>query len=136
MAGVFKSGARFVSSLAVATLLVSAAFAQHYTRTDLTTNSSSVSAAPVIDPNLVNPWGLSRATSSPWWVSDNGTGVSTLYNAAGDIIPLVVTIPPPEGPRRPARSTTSPPVSKLHRGCRRSSFSLPRTGPLPDGIPT
>jgi uncharacterized protein (TIGR03118 family) len=105
MAGVFKSGVRFVSSLAVATLLVSAAFAQHYTRTDLTTNSSSVSAAPIVDPNLVNPWGLSRATSSPWWVSDNGTGVSTLYNAAGDIVPLVVTIPPPKGAEGPSAPT-------------------------------
>jgi len=54
-------------------------------------NASGV--APVTDPNLVNPWGLSRAAGSPWWVSDNGTGLSTLYNGAGAITPLVVTIP-------------------------------------------
>jgi len=70
------------------------AFAQHFTRTDLTVNQPSVSAtAPNIDDHLVNAWGLSRATGSPWWVSDNGKGVSTLYNAAGVAQPL-----PPNGP--------------------------------------
>ena len=82
------------------------AFAQHFTRTDLTTNMSSVSpTAPNIDGNLVNAWGLSRGTGSPWWISDNGTGVSTLYNLAGvpqpvppppGTVPLVVTIPAPK----------------------------------------
>jgi uncharacterized protein (TIGR03118 family) len=67
------------------------ALAQHYTQTNLVANTSGV--APVTDPNLINPWGLSRSSSSPWWVSDNGTGLSTLYNGAGAITPLVVTIP-------------------------------------------
>jgi len=63
--------------------------AQHFTRTDLTTNS--------VDPNLVNAWGMSRASGSPWWVSDNGTGLATLYNAAGAAQGLVVTVNPPNG---------------------------------------
>src|SRR5882724_9558025 len=75
-------------------LISSPAFAQHFTRTDLTANQSSVSpAAPNVDPNLVNAWGLARASGSPWWVSDNGTGLSTLYNAVGAAQSLVVTIP-------------------------------------------
>jgi uncharacterized protein (TIGR03118 family) len=53
------------------------------------------------DPNLVNPWGVSHSATSPFWVSDNGTGVSTLYNGAGASFPLasplVVTIPSPPG---------------------------------------
>jgi uncharacterized protein (TIGR03118 family) len=65
--------------------------AQHYTQVNLVANASGV--APVTDPHLVNPWGLSRSSSSPWWISDNGTGLSTLYNGAGTINPLVVTIP-------------------------------------------
>ena len=73
------------------------AFSQHFTRTDLTVNQASVSpTAPNVDANLVNAWGLSRSSGSPWWVSDNGTGVATLYNAAGlpqPATPLVVTIP-------------------------------------------
>src|SRR5262249_30849924 len=47
-----------------------------------------------VDPNLVNPWGMS--VSSPGgtiWVSDNGTGVSTLYGQDGTARSLVVTIP-------------------------------------------
>jgi uncharacterized protein (TIGR03118 family) len=78
----------------VASLALSAgplASAQHYTQVNLVANTSGV--APVTDPKLVNPWGLSRTSSSPWWISDNGTGLSTLYNGAGTINPLVVTIP-------------------------------------------
>jgi uncharacterized protein (TIGR03118 family) len=75
-------------------LLSSAAFAQHYQQTDLVTDSSSVSATATVDPNLVNAWGLSRASGSPFWISDNGTGLSTLYDGMGTIVPLVVTIPP------------------------------------------
>jgi uncharacterized protein (TIGR03118 family) len=67
------------------------ASAQHYTQVNLVANVSGV--APVTDPHLVNPWGLSRSSGSPWWVSDNVTGLSTLYNGAGAITPLVVTIP-------------------------------------------
>src|SRR6267154_1296749 len=45
------------------------------------------------DPNLVNPWGMSVSTGGTIWVSDNGTGVSTLYNQDGTVNPLVVEIP-------------------------------------------
>jgi uncharacterized protein (TIGR03118 family) len=52
--------------------------------------------ADVTDPNLVNPWGISESAASPFWISDNGTGLTTLYNGAGTIIPLVVTVAPPK----------------------------------------
>ena len=68
---------------------------QHYTQTNLVADTPGI--APVTDPNLVNPWGLSRATGSPWWISDNGMGLSTLYTGAGAIAPLVVTIPSADG---------------------------------------
>lgn len=35
------------------------------------------------DPNLVNAWGLTRGATSPWWVSDNGASVTTLYDGEG-----------------------------------------------------
>src|SRR2546429_8535542 len=79
------------------TLVACSAFGQHFNRTDLTANSASVASVPNLDPNLVNAWGLSRASGSPWWVSDNGTGLSTLYNATGVPQALVVTIPTPDG---------------------------------------
>jgi uncharacterized protein (TIGR03118 family) len=44
------------------------------------------------DPNLVNPWGNGFGPT-PFWVGNNGTGTSTLYNGTGTPIPLVVTIP-------------------------------------------
>jgi uncharacterized protein (TIGR03118 family) len=43
------------------------------------------------DPNLVNPWGISLAATSPFWVSDNGSKTSTLYNGAG--VPFPATGP-------------------------------------------
>lgn len=61
--------------------------------------------AAVTDPALVNPWGMAASTTSPIWVSDNGTGVSTLYNGAGTPQPLVVTLPPPPGGTGPASPT-------------------------------
>jgi uncharacterized protein (TIGR03118 family) len=67
------------------------ALGQHYTQTNLVSNLTGI--APVTDPDLINPWGISRSSSSPWWVSDNGTGVATLYNGAGTKLGLTVTIP-------------------------------------------
>jgi uncharacterized protein (TIGR03118 family) len=45
------------------------------------------------DPNLINPWGVASSATSPFWVSDNGKGVATLYNSSGTPQALVVTIP-------------------------------------------
>jgi uncharacterized protein (TIGR03118 family) len=52
------------------------------------------------DPNLKDPWGVSFSPTSPIWVSDRATGVSTLYNGQGTPTPLIVTVPPgaPLGP--------------------------------------
>ena len=58
-----------------------------------------------LDPNLVNPWGIAFTPSSPFWVADNRTGVSTLYNGTGIALPLVVTVPPPAGGNPPAAPT-------------------------------
>jgi uncharacterized protein (TIGR03118 family) len=51
--------------------------------------------AAVTDANLVNPWGVSFSPTSPFWVSDQAKGVSTLYNASGAKQggPLVVNTP-------------------------------------------
>ena len=58
------------------------------------------------DPNLRNSWGTSTGPGLPIWVSDNATGVATLYDGQGNPQPgpgvhqLVVTIPaaPSGGP--------------------------------------
>lgn len=79
------------TAVSLAMSIGSLAYAQHYTQVNLVANTSGV--APVTDPNLVNPWGISGTSGSPWWISGNGKGDSTLYNGAGAINPLVVTIP-------------------------------------------
>ena len=57
------------------------------------------------DTHLVNAWGLTRSSTSPWWVSDNGAGVSTLYRGDGSAVSLVVTIPPAAGGTPPSAPT-------------------------------
>ena len=81
---------RLASALAL-TIFGAVSFGQHYNQTNLVSNTTGV--APVTDPDLINPWGMARSSSSPWWVSDNATGLSTLYNGAGTKEALVVTIP-------------------------------------------
>src|SRR5216683_1540727 len=98
---------RFLASLVALPLLLllalpAAALAQSnagsqgfYQQTNLVSDIAGV--AKFTDTHLVNPWGLVHGPSTPWWVSDNGTGVSTLYDGHGKAVPLVVTIPPPAG---------------------------------------
>src|ERR1039458_2425552 len=50
--------------------------------------------ADYTDPNLKGAWGISESSTSPFWISDAGSGLSTLYTSTGSVIPLVVTIPP------------------------------------------
>jgi uncharacterized protein (TIGR03118 family) len=46
-----------------------------------------------LDPNLVNAWGLTAGPTTPWWVANNGTDTSTLFDRTGTAIPLVVSVP-------------------------------------------
>jgi uncharacterized protein (TIGR03118 family) len=71
-------------------------------QTNLVSDLQGVAAH--FDPNLVNPWGIAESAStpttpgSPFWVSDNNAGVSTLYNTQGVPQALVVSIPTPGDP--------------------------------------
>ncbi|HVZ64393.1 MAG TPA: TIGR03118 family protein [Lacunisphaera sp.] len=86
--------ASLVAVLALAP--VPRALAQHlYQQTNLVSDVPGLAVST--DSNLVNAWGLSRSATSPWWVADNGTGLSTLYNGAGAKQTLKVTIPPASG---------------------------------------
>ena len=67
-----------------------------YHQTNLVSDQPGV--ALITDPNLVNSWGISMSGGSPFWIANNGSGTSTLYQ--GDVNgspftknPLVVTIP-------------------------------------------
>jgi uncharacterized protein (TIGR03118 family) len=63
-----------------------------YFQVNLTSDISGLAANT--DPNLKNPWGMSFSATSPFWLSDQVTGVSTLYSGAGVPNSLVVTTPP------------------------------------------
>ena len=102
-----------VLSMILLAALPGAAFARantggFYQQTNLVSDIAGV--ALFTDKNLVNPWGLSHSSTSPWWISDNGTGLATLYNGHGRKFPvtspLVVTIAPPGG--SPAGTTAAP----------------------------
>ncbi|HUJ20671.1 MAG TPA: TIGR03118 family protein [Bryobacteraceae bacterium] len=59
--------------------------------------SDLANTADHTDPNLLNPWGIAFSATSPFWISNNHSGTSTLYDGGGNAIPLVVQIPSPSG---------------------------------------
>jgi len=94
--------------------------AQHYVQKNLVSNLSlepnSDGSKVLMDPNLKNPWGLTRSATSPWWVSNNNSGTSSLYDGNGDPIDIFteaggakgnfVTVP--TFPSAPAGSFSNP----------------------------
>jgi len=78
-------------TFAAAILTATSARADTYSWTNFQSDIAGV--AQHIDPNLVNPWGMSVSGNGTIWVSDNGTGVSTLYHQDGTAVSLVVEIP-------------------------------------------
>jgi uncharacterized protein (TIGR03118 family) len=79
-----------------------------YLQTNLVSDLPGVAVTQ--DANLVNPWGISFSSGSPFWIADNGSGLSTLYNGAGGKLGLVVTIPGPggSGPSAPTGTIFNP----------------------------
>lgn len=88
-----------------------------YTQTNLVSDVPGVAA--ITDPNLKNPWGVSFSRTSPFWISDQATGFTTLYDGAGNIASLVVSIP--------AIGVPSGPTGQVFNGT--SSFNLPNGMP-------
>lgn len=90
-----KSAFALLAMLSGFAALASADGVNTYVQTNLVSDLPGVAAHQ--DPNLVNPWGITAKpgpSGSPFWISDNGMGLSTLYDGTGATIPLVVTIPP------------------------------------------
>ncbi|KVG85861.1 hypothetical protein WJ36_05365 [Burkholderia ubonensis] len=58
--------------------------------------SNLAGSAPKVDPVLQNVWGVAFSPAgSPFWVNDNATGCSTLYDGQGTKVALQVSIPLP-----------------------------------------
>jgi uncharacterized protein (TIGR03118 family) len=88
----FFTGLVAISFFAVSLLIAPQGQAQTgYLQTNLVSDVTGVAANT--DPNLQNAWGIASSATSPFWVSDNGSGLSTLYNSSGTPQALVVTVP-------------------------------------------
>jgi uncharacterized protein (TIGR03118 family) len=62
-----------------------------YSQTNLVSNTAGVGTTT--DPQLLNPWGISILPGQDFWIANNNSGTSTLYDAEGNKNALVVTIP-------------------------------------------
>ncbi len=77
-------------------------------QTNLVSDDTKFTPAEVQDPNLVNPWGLSASPTGAWWVANEGTGTSTLYNTSGSpVTPVSVAVGvPPSATNSPHGTPT------------------------------
>jgi uncharacterized protein (TIGR03118 family) len=89
---------RFVGPTALLGILVifsNLGLAQSYTNTKLVSNLTG--KALHTDALLKNPWGLAYSPGQPFWVNDEASGFSTLYDGKGNPQTLQVVIPPATG---------------------------------------
>jgi uncharacterized protein (TIGR03118 family) len=90
-------------TLGLGLMLVSSAALAQYKLTNLSSNQ--VNQAHHDDPLLVNAWGLVHAQGSPWWVSDNDSGWSTLYDGEGNLNAGLKVLIPTAGENGPGSPT-------------------------------
>jgi uncharacterized protein (TIGR03118 family) len=93
----------FTACLGLVLTFVSNAAQAQYQLTNLVSNQ--VGAARHTDPLIVNAWGLVHAPGSPWWISDNDSGWSTLYNAEGVTVQQLKVLIPTAGENGPGSPT-------------------------------
>ena len=86
---------RCIVFIALSMLLITANSFAQYKNTKLVTNLAK--GAKHSDPQMVNAWGLAYSPGEPYWISDAGTGLSTLYDNNGVKQTLIVTIPTATG---------------------------------------
>lgn len=75
--------------------------ANKYVQHNLVSDLAGV--ADRLDPCLINPWGIVASPTSPFWVSANGAGLSTVYDGNGNPSTLIVNIPGPAGAQSPGQ---------------------------------
>lgn len=135
---------RAFTVLAFASLFPLLTFGQHYQQRNLVSNVPVTPAAVIPDANLQNAWGLVHGPGTPWWISNNAGGTSTLYNDSGlnplnpanqtpppvlppvAIVPLVVQIP--NAPSQPAPGS---PTGVMFNGSATDFLLTPAVGTTP-----
>ncbi|HEV2041289.1 MAG TPA: hypothetical protein VGT81_14850, partial [Casimicrobiaceae bacterium] len=94
-------------------LTASTAWADFYSQINLVSDIPGFAA--LTDPNLKNPWGISRSATSPFWVSDQGTNLATLYSVAANgtvskvalNVAMPITAAGPQGPTGQVNNNTT-----------------------------
>jgi len=133
-----------VAAAVAVTVVPSVTLAQHYTQKNLVSDIAQPNNADgtkvIVDPNLKNPWGLTRSAGSPWWIGNNNSGTSSLYGGdgnpinifpdpAGSVFDNFVFVPPPG---LAAAGTSSTPTGVVFNGSR-TDFLLDKGTPA--GLP-
>src|SRR5580704_4501631 len=123
-------------------LLPAVTQAQHYSQknlvSDIPQRDNPDKTKVLLDPNLKNPWGLTRSSTSPWWIGNNNSGTSSLYTGTGAAINIFteaggaagnfITVPPPGF----APGTQSAPTGVVFNGSK-TDFLLDKGTPA--GLP-
>jgi uncharacterized protein (TIGR03118 family) len=124
----FKTTKVLFVAAVVLTVGPSAVFAQHYNQKNLVSNlvfpDNPDHTKVILDPNLKNPWGMTRSAGSPWWIGNNNSGTSSLYDGSGNPINIFpdpagsvfdnfVIVPPPGFA---AKGTQSAPTGVVFNG--------------------
>jgi uncharacterized protein (TIGR03118 family) len=93
-----------------------------FTETKLVGSDPTLGAAH-IDPNLINPWGMSESTTSPFWISDNGSGLASIYQVTDSGVtpnfPISIAVPPGQMP-----GTASPTGQVFNSFASEGAFTL------------
>jgi uncharacterized protein (TIGR03118 family) len=125
-------------------LLPAVTQAQHYSQKNLVSDipqpNNPDKTKVLVDPNLKNPWGLTRSSGSPWWIGNNNSGTSTIYGGdgtpatflpdpAGSPFDNFVIVPPPGFA---AAGTPSTPTGVVFNGSK-TDFLLDKGTPA--GLP-
>jgi len=100
-----KGKRSFVLQLVIAAF-AAVAFGQtsnSYQQTNLVSDQPGMAAHT--DPNLINPWGISFFPGQPFWIADNGSGFSTIYDGTGATQLQPVMVAAPAGSTTPAAVT-------------------------------
>ena len=84
-----------VTCLGLAIMLVPGMAMAQYQQKNLVSNQ--VKHAVNTDPLLVNAWGLVHRPGAPWWVNDNNSGWSTLYDGSGNLVTTLKVLIPTTG---------------------------------------
>jgi len=95
---VFAAAASLVAIAAPAGAATPAAAANSFAQTNLIANKASFKPK-LVDKNLTNAWGLAAGPGTPIWVSDNNSGLATVYGGGikGSAVTLMLTVPVPGG---------------------------------------